>query len=235
MNTSHEPKIILLILLAACLPPLPPGDDTSGGSGGSSGVTTTSGAATISGASSSGESSGSADSSGGDELCTFHCFSGTPVSFPYSLNPVDQEGTPSVVPLSCDLVGGGTLNLLGTSFPIDEPTCAFNQTLAEQVEAIGVCAPGVVAAPPSMEWEEWASRYAADQQRFCVGVLVEMGCLSSVPAPAVGAEELCNAYLRNQLRLDVLAVSPQFEEVEPIVTPPLPGETCDYVDNLECG
>ena len=227
------------LLLTACLPPLPPGGtDTSGTTNPTTGMDPTN-PTTV--ADSTGMDPTTGDPTGADstgmepELCTYHCFSATPTSFPYSLHPVDQDGAPVVVPLSCNLVGGGTLDLLGTSFPIDESQCAANQESAEEVHAIGVCAPGVVPEPPSAIWINWANTYADAQQRRCVDVLVEMGCLPSPPLPQFGAEELCNAYLRNHLIPSVIAVSPQFEEVDPLVETSIPGDPCDYVDNLECG
>ena len=223
--------LVVPLSLAACLPPLPGSEtgtgtdtDTSTGTEGADTTTTTSSTTT---------STTEADTTGGD-LCTFHCFSAPPVSFPYNVDPVDENGDPSMVPLACDLAEGGTLSLLGISFPIDEPACVTTQAVAETVEALGVCAPGVVPAPPSAEWETWASLYATRQQRRCVDVLVEMGCVSSVPSPGAGAEEVCNAYFRNQLRLDTLSVSPQLEEIESLEAPPLSGVHCDFEDNLGC-
>lgn len=226
--------LVVSLLLTACLPPVP-GSETGTGTdtGTSAGTEAADSSTSTSSATTTMTATTEADTTGGD-LCTFHCFSAPPVSFPYNVDPVDENGDPSPTPLECDLAEGGTLSLLGTSFPIDEPACVSTQAVAETVEALGVCAPGVVPAPPPSEWETWASLYSTRQQRRCVDVLVEMGCVNSVPSPGAGAEEICNAYFRNQLRLDTLSVSPQLEEVDSLEAPPLSGVPCDYEDNLSC-
>lgn len=236
------PKTLLLalstlLILPACLPPLPGGETGTSTDGGTGVVdeSSTSGSTTTTTATTEGETTTMADTTGGDDLCTYHCFSAPPVYFPYNLDPVDRDGNPSTTPLSCDLEGGGVLPLLGTSFPIDAAACVTTQAVAETVEALGVCAPGVVPTPPPSEWETWASLYSQRQQRRCVDALTEMGCLASVPAPGAGAEEICNDYFRNQLELDTLSVSPQLEEVEALEAPPLPGVPCDYAELLGCG
>lgn len=216
---------LLLTLALGCEPGPVPDDD-----GGDGGATDDAGDGDGDGDGDTTTDTGTTD---GGETCLFHCFSAPPVSFPYNVDPVDEDGDQVPVGFECVVEGGDSMDLNGTFFPIDEEACVSTQATAEVVNDLGVCDPGPVVQPPPAAWVEWVNLYASRTRNRCRSMLTGMGCLDGQPGDVPDASEVCAYWLENQLKIDTLAVAPQLEEIDPVEGEPPAGGSCDYAE-LAC-